>query len=161
MGYQLKEWQLQRYKTSFLSHFCNSENDPIGSKYIGCDAWAMTEQTKSSLKARQGKILRKIYGTITHQNGWGIRNDDELHVMCTKQNIVTTIKGRRLELAGHVVRMPHGRTVKKLCLGKPEGRRITGRPKLRWLDCIENDLKWMGVKRWRKKGGERSAGVSS
>ena len=29
----------------------------------------------------QRKILRKIYGTITHQNDRGIRNDDELHVM--------------------------------------------------------------------------------
>jgi hypothetical protein len=36
-----------------------------------------------------------------------------------------------------------------------------GMPKLRWLDCFENVMKWMGVKRWRKKGGERSAGVSS
>jgi hypothetical protein len=32
----------------------------------------------------------------------------------------------------------------------------TGRPKLRWLDCTENDLKWMCVKRWRKKAEDRS-----
>jgi hypothetical protein len=31
-----------------------------------------------------------------------------------------------------------------------------GRPKLRWLDCIENDLKSMGVKRCRKKAEDRS-----
>jgi hypothetical protein len=42
------------------------------------------------------------------------------------------------------------RTVKKVFLGKPDGRRKAGRPKLRWLDCIENGLKMMGVKRWRK-----------
>jgi hypothetical protein len=34
--------------------------------------------------------------------------------------------------------------------------RKTGRPKLRWLGCIENDLKFMGVKRWRKKAEDRS-----
>jgi hypothetical protein len=28
--------------------------------------------------------------------------------------------------------------------------------KLKWLDCIENDLKSMGVKRWRKKAKDRS-----
>jgi hypothetical protein len=32
-------------------------------------------------------------------------------------------------------------TVKKVFMGKPYGRRKAGRPKLRWLDCIENDLK--------------------
>jgi hypothetical protein len=25
------------------------------------------------------------------------------------------------------------------------------------LDCIENDMKWMGVKRWGKKAEDRSA----
>jgi hypothetical protein len=39
--------------------------------------------------------------------------------------------------------MSDDRTVKKVFLGKPDGRRKTGRPKLRWLDCIENDLKSM------------------
>jgi hypothetical protein len=61
-----------------------------------------------------------------------------------KQNIVTTIKGRRLEWAGHLVRMSDDRTVKKVSVGKPDGRRKVGRPKLRWLDCIKNDLKFMG-----------------
>jgi hypothetical protein len=52
------------------------------------------------------------------------------YILCVqKPNIVTTIKERRLELADHVVRMPDDRTVKKVCLGKPEGRRIRGRPK--------------------------------
>jgi hypothetical protein len=45
-----------------------------------------------------------------------------------------------------VVRLSDGRTVKKVFLGKPDGRRKAGRPRLRWLDCIENGLKSMGVK---------------
>jgi hypothetical protein len=40
-------------------------------------------------------------------------------------------------------------------MGKPGGRRKAGRPKVRWLDCIENDLKSMDVKRWRKKAEDR------
>jgi hypothetical protein len=47
--------------------------------------------------------------------------------------------------------MSDDRAVKKVFVGKPYGRRKAGRPKLRWLDCIENDLKSMGVKRWREK----------
>jgi hypothetical protein len=30
------------------------------------------------------------------------------------------------------------------------------RPKLRWFDYIHNNLISMGVKRWRKKAGDRS-----
>ena len=70
-------------------------------------------------------------------------------------NTVTTIEIRRLQRVGHVVRMSDGRTVKTVFLGRPDGSRKTGRPKLRWFDCIEKDLKLMGVKRWRKKAEAR------
>jgi hypothetical protein len=52
--------------------------------------------------------------------------------------------------------MSDDRTVKKVFLGKPGGRREAGTLKLRWLDCFENDLKWTGVKRRRKKVGDKS-----
>ena len=39
---------------------------------------------------------------------------------------------RRLVWAGHMVRMSDDRTIKKVFLGKPDGRRKAGRPKLRW-----------------------------
>jgi hypothetical protein len=39
---------------------------------------------------------------------------------------------------------------------RPNGRRKVGRPKLRWLCCVENDLKFMVVKRGRKKAEDRS-----
>jgi hypothetical protein len=54
--------------------------------------------------------------------------------MYRKPNIVTTIKVKRLEWAGHLVRMSDGRTVKKVFVEKPDGRRKAERPKLRWLD---------------------------
>jgi hypothetical protein len=38
--------------------------------------------------------------------------------------------------------------VKKLFDRKLEERRI-GRPRLRWLDDVEADLKTVGIKRWR------------
>jgi hypothetical protein len=52
--------------------------------------------------------------------------------------------------------MSDNRTIKTVVLGKPDGRRKTGGPKLRWLDCAEKGLKLMGVKRWRKKVEDRS-----
>jgi hypothetical protein len=52
---------------------------------------------------------------------------------------------RRLEWVGHLVRTSDGGTIKKVFLGKPDGRIKPGRPILRWLGCIENDLEITGV----------------
>jgi len=77
--------------------------------------------------------------------------------MCRKLNIVTTIKARRLEWAGHAVRMSDDRCIKEIhFLRRPDGRRKAGRPKLKWLGCTENDLKLMVVRRWWKKAEDRS-----
>ena len=55
-----------------------------------------------------------------------------------------------------LVRASDDRTVKKVILGKPDGRREAGRPKLRWLNCVKNGMKSMGANRWRKKAEDRS-----
>jgi hypothetical protein len=50
---------------------------------------------------------------------------------------------------GHVVRTDGARIVKKLLQGKAGGVRRKGRPRLRWIDNVESDLRNMGVKRGR------------
>jgi hypothetical protein len=120
----------------------------------GCETWAITQQMKSALKTWQHNILRKIYGSIKDQNGWRVHTNVELLAMYREPDIVT-IKVR-LEWAGHLVRMSDDSTVKKVFLWKPDGRGKVGRPKLRWLDGTENDLKFTGVKRWRKNAEDRS-----
>ena len=52
--------------------------------------------------------------------------------------------------------MSDDRNIKKVFLGKPDGRRKAERPKLRLLYCTEDDLKSMSVKRWREKAEDRS-----
>ena len=81
----------------------------------------------------------------------------------TKYNatdIVNVIKIRRWEWLGHVVRMNETRCVKKIFEGKSEGRRGTGRPRLRWINDVEDDLRKLGVKRWRTKVLEREEWAS-
>ena len=64
---------------------------------------------------------------------------------------MTVIKIRRLEWLGHVIRMNEPRSVKRISEGKLEGRRGRGRLRLRWIDNVEDDLRKLGVKRWRAK----------
>jgi len=61
----------------------------------------------------------------------------------------------RLEWLGHVIRMNETRFVKKIFGGKLEGRRGKGRPRLRWINDGEDDLRKRGVKRWRTKALDR------
>ena len=51
---------------------------------------------------------------------------------------------RRMRLAGHVARMGEGRVVHRVLVGKPDGKRPLGRPRLRWQDNIKMDLWEMG-----------------
>jgi len=45
--------------------------------------------------------------------------------------------------------------VKKVTEWEPRSSRPIGRPKLRWLDQVEGDLKKMKVRKWRKKCKDR------
>ena len=52
--------------------------------------------------------------------------------------------------AGHLVRMNSVRTIKKILNTKPDGTRSVGRPKLRWKDGVDQDMRILGVKNWKK-----------
>jgi hypothetical protein len=69
--------------------------------------------------------------------------------------MVVIIKRKWLEWLGHVTRRDQSRVVLKIFESKPKGRRKLGRPRLRWPDDVENDLRVMKVKRWRKKAQNR------
>jgi hypothetical protein len=51
--------------------------------------------------------------------------------VCRKPNIVTTIKVRRLEWAGHLVRMSDDRTVKKMFLGETRWKKTSRKTKIK------------------------------
>ena len=61
-------------------------------------------------------------------------------------DIVTEIKKGRLRWPGYVERMSEERVVKRLYENTPEGSRNVGRPRLRWMDDVSEDLRRMGVK---------------
>jgi len=46
--------------------------------------------------------------------------------------------------AGHVVHMGERKGAYRVLVGKPEGKRLLGRPKSRWEDNIKMDLQEVG-----------------
>jgi hypothetical protein len=69
---------------------------------------------------------------------------------------VAEIKKGRLRWLGHLERMPNLRGVKVVHDQKPKGKRLKGRPRLRWIDDVEADLRQLGVQTWKKKTADRS-----
>jgi hypothetical protein len=126
----------------------------------GAETWTLTSKIRKILMTWERKILRKMYGPTKEDGQWRIKTNEELRTKYTCKDIVTVIKFRRLEWLGHVSRMNETRSVKKIFEGKLEGRRARGRPRLRWINDVEDDLMELGVKRWRTKALDREEWAS-
>ena len=46
--------------------------------------------------------------------------------------------------------MNNDRMIKKIFNTKPDGVRSAGRPKLQWKDDVDQDIRILGVKNWKK-----------
>src|SRR5215475_12568112 len=76
---------------------------------------------------------------------WRKLHNEELNDLYSSPNIVRVIKSRRMRWVGHVARMGEGRGVYRVLVGKPEGKRSLGRPRLGWEDNIRMDLQEVGL----------------
>ena len=65
------------------------------------------------------------------------------------------VKGGIIAWLGHVMWLDDKRTPKKILEWKAIGKRITGRPRKRWVVYIEEGMQMIEVKGWRKQCKER------
>jgi hypothetical protein len=75
---------------------------------------------------------------------WRKLHNEELNDLYSLPNYVRVVKSRIMRWAGHLARMGEGRGVHRVLVGKPEGRRTLGRPRLRWEDNIKRYLQEVG-----------------
>jgi hypothetical protein len=69
-----------------------------------------------------------------------VRNVTIREVMEVRKNILEVTEEKRLRWFGHVKRMPGNRLPLKVLEWEPEGTRIRGRPKERWIDGVRRSM---------------------
>jgi hypothetical protein len=69
------------------------------------------------------------------------RWNNELYGLYKDPNIVEDIKYRRLGWAGHIVRMEERRIPKMVLNGNFLTARAVGRPRTRWADVVQRDVR--------------------
>jgi len=104
---------------------------------VECRAISKTDARK--IDAIDQWCLRMLLGIKWYQF---VRNDDVRRL--TKQPKLTAIiQSRRLTLFGHIMHMDDNADAKKILLASPpaDWRRQLGRPRIKWLSTVQQDLK--------------------
>jgi hypothetical protein len=90
----------------------------------------------------ENRVLRSVFGPKRDEvtGEWRKLHNEKLNDLDSLLNIVRVVKSRRMRWTRHVVRMGEERGVQRVLVGKPEGKRPLGRPRLRWEDNIKMDV---------------------
>jgi hypothetical protein len=111
-----------------------------------CEILPLTLREEHRVRVFENRVLRRIFEPKRDEvtGGWRKLHTEELHNLYSSPNINRMIKSRRIGWAGHVARMRQKRNAERILVGKSEGERPLGRPRLRWVDNIETDLREIG-----------------
>jgi hypothetical protein len=112
----------------------------------GCETWSLTLREERRLRVFENRVLRRLFGPKRDEvtRDWRKLHNEELNDLYSLHYIVRLVKSRRMGWAGHVARMGEDRGVHRLLVGKPEGKRLLGRPSCRWEVNIKMDLQEVG-----------------
>jgi hypothetical protein len=101
---------------------------------------------KLRLRVFENGALMGIFGCKRDEvtGEWRKLHKEELNELYSSPNIIRVIKSRRIRWVGHVTYMRERRGLYRVLMGKPEGNRSLGRPRLIWEDNIKMDLHEVG-----------------
>ena len=92
------------------------------------------------------RVMRRIFGPKREEvtGEWRRLHNEDLYALYVTLNMIRVMKSRRLRRTGHVARMGAKRSVYRVLVGKPEGRRPLGRLRHRWEDNIKVGFREVG-----------------
>lgn len=121
----------------------------------GAETWTLTIARENALRRFERRVLRRICGPVIENGVWRMRSNEELNTIMKGEDIVKFIKSLRIQWLGHVERMEDVAMPRRVLGGRLYATRRRGRPRLRWLDDVTEDLGRMRVRNWREQAGDR------
>ena len=88
---------------------------------------------------------------------WRIRANQWFMNLYRGTDLISEIGKGDFRWSERVERMPEEITVKKVFSNTAKGKGSVEKPRKEWVGDVENDLKKMGVRGWRKIAKERDA----
>jgi hypothetical protein len=116
----------------------------------GAETWTLTDTEENALRRFERKVLRKICGPVMDNGAWRVGYNSELYRFTGREDVVRFIKAQRIPWLGHVDRMDETAMPKRMLKGKLYAKRRIGRPRLRWMDDVTDDLRRKGIRSWTR-----------
>ena len=124
----------------------------------GCETWSLTLREEHWLRVFENRVLRRVFGPKRDEvtGEWRKLHNEKLSDLYSLPNIVRVAKSRRVRWTGHVACMGEGRGVHRVLVGKPEGKRPVGRPRLdgriilkwifrKWEEVVGTGWSWLRI----------------
>lgn len=105
----------------------------------GCEAWTLKDETTRRLQAFEMWCYRRMLRISWTQK---VRNETVLQRVQMPRKLLQTIKKRKIEYLGHVLRHDRYALLQLIMMGKVEGKRRAGRKRKSWL---RNIREWTGI----------------
>jgi hypothetical protein len=102
----------------------------------GSETWTLSRKSENVLSIFKKKILKRIYGPVKDNGLWRIRYNKELYEIFVEPDLVTCIKLKTFQWAGHAQRMEGTRIPKKVLEVKFGGVRSVGKPRNKLEDVV-------------------------
>ena len=98
-----------------------------------CKIWTRTNKAEEMLDVFE---RRRIFGPTQDEKGWRIRYNAKMYFVYKDVKVTELIKFRRLQWAGHVIRVEEHRIRKKAQQQTVHCKRRMGKPRKRWQDGV-------------------------
>ena len=106
------------------------------------ELWTLTETQENEIDSFHRRLLRKVINIRWPK----IISNNDLYEKVGVEKWSVTIRRRRLNWLGHLMRLDEGTPVRKALLESlTDVKRKVGRPQLTWIKAIEKDLASVGI----------------
>jgi hypothetical protein len=96
----------------------------------GNETWPLTLREEHKLRVYETRVLRRIFELRRDEvtGGWRKLHNEEIRDLYSSPSIIRMIRSRRVRWAEHVARMGIMGNAYRILEGRPEGKRLLGRP---------------------------------